>query len=240
MLCRSVSNSQTPVFRKDVEARRAVDSSLSISRIAIMRLGAVVGMLVSLVSVAAIASASPGDLRQRMERTPSYVLGYCDRSRRLMLACPHVLPKMSQPSPHWEVDLCLVGHSGCAGLTWDDLSLVDGGYGTRPPAWSHVIVQAGNLAKAFPFVYPTRGTMVTHLDGLFARTRTRAVYIGAFRWGGKRGTVILAPDFPGGGEQGNHLIFRWRDRQTDFALGLHGWEPLSHAFAALRQMIISI
>jgi hypothetical protein len=205
-----------------------------------MRSVASVGLFVSLLSAAAVASVLPGERGPRMERTPSYVFGYCDRSRRLMLACPHVLPKMSQPSPHWEVNLCLIGHSGCAGLTWDDLSLVDGGYGTRPPAWSHIVVQAGNLATAFPFTYPTRGTTVTHLDGLLARTRTRAVYVGTFIWGGKRGTVILAPDFPGGGEQGNHLIFRWRERHTDFALGLHGWEPLSQTFAALRQMVISI
>src|SRR5947209_18717780 len=61
-----------------------------IRRISIVRSVAVVGMLVSLVSAAAVASASLGDLRPRMERTPGYVLGYCDRSRRLMLACPHL------------------------------------------------------------------------------------------------------------------------------------------------------
>jgi hypothetical protein len=187
-----------------------------------------------------VASASPQVGGLRLERTPVCVLGYCKKSLRLPLACPHVLPRMSQPSPHWEASLCLIGDSGCAGLAWDDLSLVDGGYGTRPPAWSHVTVQAGNLAHAFPFRYPTGGRRVTHLDGLLGRPRSHAIYIGTFSWGGRRGTVILAPDFPAGGEQGNHLIFRWREGGTDFALGLHGWEPLSHAFATLRQMVISI
>jgi hypothetical protein len=218
-----------------------MDSASLIWRMSfVMRRIAVVGLVLMLASALYVASAAPRDRNLRMERTPSYVLGYCKKSPLLPLACPHVLPRMSQPSPHWEANLCLVGHAGCAGLTWDDLSLVDGGYGTRPPIWSHVIVQAGNLARAFPFRYPTYGRSVTRLDGLFTRTRSRAIYIGTFTWGARRGTVVLAPDYPAGGEQGNHLIFRWRDGRTDFALGLHGWEPLSQAFAALRQMVMSI
>ena len=219
---------------------RVRDSPCLIWRIRSVRTIAIVGLVLLLTAVTAVASASSLGASQRMERTPSYVLGYCKKSRGLPLACPHLLPRMSQPSPHWEASVCLVGHSGCAGLAWDDLSLVDGGYGTRPPAWSHVVVQAGNLTHAFPFKYPTHGTRITRLDGLFARTRSHAVYVGRFSWGGRAGTVILAPDFPVGGEQGDHLIFRWRTGQTDFALGLHAWEPLSQAFAVLRQMVISI
>jgi hypothetical protein len=208
-------------------------------RIRLMR-GLAVAIIVAAIVAGSAQSASSSSRSVRMERTAAYILGYCKQSLRLSLACPHVLPQMSQPSPHWEVNLCLVGHTGCAGLTWDDLSLVDAGYGTRPPAWSHVIVQAGSLRHAFPFSFPTSGRRLSHLDGLFARTRTHAIYVGTFIWGGRKGTVILAPDFPTGGEQGNHLIFRWRQHGNDFAVGLHGWEPLSQTFAALRQMVISI
>jgi hypothetical protein len=88
--------------------------------------------------------------------------------------------------------------------------------------------------------YPNSGRRVSELDGLLARARSHAIYIGTFTWGGRKGSVVLAPDFPAGGEQGNHLIFRWRKSGTDFALGLHGWEPLSRSFATLRQMVISI
>ena len=211
----------------------------SIRRMRHMRTITVAALALAFAAFCADA-ASPVTHSLRMERTPAYVLGYCKKSRRLPLACPRVLPHMRQPSPHWEVNLCLVGHSGCAGLAWDELSLVDAGYGTRPPAWSHVVVQAGNLARAFPFEYPTGGRRISQLDGLFARARAHAVYIGTFTWGGRRGTVVLAPDYPAGGEQGNHLIFRWRAGRTDFALGLHAWEPLSVAFATLRQMAISI
>lgn len=204
-----------------------------------MRAFTVIVLATTLAAIGA-QSASPRSRTIRMERTPAYVLGYCKKSVRLLLACPHLLPRMSQPSPHWEVNLCLVRHTGCAGLTWDDLSLVDGGNGTRPPVWSHVIVQAGSLRRAFPFLYPTRGRRISHLDGLFSRSRTHAIFVGTFTWGGRKGTVILAPEFPAGGEQGGHLIFRWRSHGTDFAVGLHGWEPLSQTFSTLRQMITSI
>src|SRR5260370_22308661 len=103
------------------------------------------------------AAASRVALAPKLERTPSYVLAYCRRSRRLSLACPRLLPWMEQPSPHWETALCLVSEAGCQGLTWDDLSLVDAGAGNRPPVWSHIAIYAGNLASAFPFRFPTHG-----------------------------------------------------------------------------------
>jgi len=175
-----------------------------------------------------------------MEKTPAYVLGYCGRSHRLPLACPRLLPHMAQPSPHWEITLCLVGTVGCSGVTWDDLNLADAGDGVRPPLWSHISIYAGNLVSAFRFPYPTRGRRVRNLHGLFARDRTRPTFLGSYRWAGKRGTVVLAPAYPRGGEQGDHLIFRWRRSGVGYAVGLHGWEPLSQAFATLRAMIRSI
>jgi len=175
-----------------------------------------------------------------MERTPGYVLGYCRRSPRLSRACPRLLPRMEQPSPHWEVTVCLRGRQGCLGLTWDDLNLVDAGDGNRPPVWSHIAIYAGDLTAAFPFNYPKAGPRVSRLDGLFAKSRTRAIFLGTYTWGGKHGTVVLAPAYPGGGEQGDHLIFRSRRGGVDYAVGLHAWEPLAQTFATLRAMIGSI
>jgi hypothetical protein len=176
----------------------------------------------------------------KLERTPDYVLAQCRASKRLRLACPHLLPRMVQPPPHWEMSVCLVGHPGCLGLTWDDLDLVDAGYGDHPPVWSHVSVYAGDLSGAFRFRYPTHGDRDAHLDGLFAKAHTRAIYVGAYTWGGRHGTVVLAPDFPGGGEQGGHLIFRWRQAGVGCAIGLHGWEPLAQTFVMLRAIVRSV
>jgi hypothetical protein len=176
----------------------------------------------------------------KMERTPAHVLAYCRKSHRLPLACPQQLPRMEAPSPHWAATLCLVHATGCEGLTWDDLNLVDAGDGVRPPVWSHVTIYAGDLGRAFQFRYPTQGRRIGNLDGLFAKTRTRAIFLGSYKWAGRSGTVVLAPSYPGGGEQGDHLIFRWRQSNVGYAVGLHGWEPLSHAFATLRAMVRSI
>jgi hypothetical protein len=78
-------------------------------------------------------------------RAPAYVLGLLPRSKKLPFACPRLLPRMSQPSPHWETSVCLAGRSGCLGLTCDVLDLVDAGNGERPPMWSHINIYAGNL-----------------------------------------------------------------------------------------------
>lgn len=147
---------------------------------------------------------------------------------------------MAQPAPHWDATLCLPRHPGCAGVAWADLDLVDAGYGTKPPAWSHVVLYAGDLARAFGFTYPAAGPPQPNLDGLLSRPRTRAIFIGTYTWHRRRGTVVLAPPFPGGGEQGDHLIFRWREAGNGHAIGLHAWEPLSQAFATLRFLVDSI
>jgi hypothetical protein len=168
-------------------------------------------------AVAAVATAP------RMEHTATYILAYCRESRRLPLACPHLLPRMEQPSPHWETSVCVVGRTDCQSLTWDDLSLVDAGYVTRPPVWSHVSIYAGNLKSAFRFAYPTRGVRPRHLDGLFARARTHAIFLGWYAWGGKRGTVVLAPDYPDGGDREITSSFAGGNQASDSQLGFtHG------------------
>jgi hypothetical protein len=176
----------------------------------------------------------------RMERTPAYVLAYCRRSKKLPLTCPKLLAHMSQPPPHWETYVCVAGRSGCLGITWDVLDMVDAGNGDRPPIWSHISIYAGDLSTAFRFAYPTHGVRPRRLDGLFAKTRPKALFLGSYRWGGKVGTVVLAPSYPSGGEQGDHLIFRWSRDGVGFAVGLHSWEPLSQTMATLKTMIESI
>jgi len=76
-------------------------------------------------------------------------------------------------------------------------------------------------------------------DGLVARPRSRALFFGRFAWGGERGTLVLAPGYPGGGEQGDHLIFRWRRGPVEYAVGLHAWEPLTRTAATLHAIVES-
>jgi hypothetical protein len=64
--------------------------------------------------------------------------------------------------------------------------------------------------------------------------RKRAVYLGRVRWAGRAGELVLAPPFPLGGMNGNHLAFRWRARGREHAVTLHGWEPFLETVGTLR------
>lgn len=211
-----------------------------ISCVAVVRWVSVAIAVVALLPGSAGGAAKPST-EPRLERTPPYVLGYCAQSKWLRLACPRELPHMAQPRPHWETTVCVHGRPTCRGVTWDDVELNDAGNGARPPTWSHIAVEVGpDLTRVFPFAYPTHGVSPKRLDGLFAKTRTKAIFVGRYTWGGPTGTVVLAPDFPAGGVQGGHLIFRWQHAGLDFAVGLHGWEPLSAALTTLRAVVRSI
>jgi hypothetical protein len=186
----------------------------------------------------------PVAARKPSLRTPHgedtcYVLGYCRKSHLLPHACPHLLPRMEQPSPHWEVNVCLRGHAGCQGLTWDEVSFVDAGDGNRPPVWSHVLIYAGNLATAFQFKFPTHGARVANVDGLFARSRSSATFLGLLHLGWKTR----------GGRAGTRLSGRRRARRpshlppADGRGRIRGWFARLGATCAgigtLRRMVLS-
>jgi hypothetical protein len=196
-------------------------------------------------SAPAVAPASAivaGPRPVRMVATPGYVLRVCRRSALLAHACPGLLPAVSHLSSEhpYTASLCRAGARGCLGLRWDDLELQHAGPGNRPPRWAHVSVLAGRLDHAFSFAYPAAGPAVTPRDGLFAPARRRPLFLGRRRWGRASGTLVLAPSYPSGGEQGDHLIFRSRHGGVEFAVTLHAWEPLLQAVATLRAMVRSI
>jgi hypothetical protein len=178
----------------------------------------------------------------RMTSTPAYVLRVCRSSARLRAACPRRLPYVARLRSEHSFDvvsLCRAGVPGCLGVHWDDLEIEASGIGDRPPRFAHLSIIAGNLAKAFPFAYPVGGKHVRLENGIFARNRSRPVFFGDVVWDGRRGTLVLAPSYPAGGEEGDHLIFRWRRGPTGYAIGLHAWEPLTRAAATLRAIVES-
>jgi hypothetical protein len=66
------------------------------------------------------------------------------------------------------------------------------------------------------------------------------MYLGTRTWGRKTGVLVLAPPEPFGGESANHLIFRWRDGNTEYALSLHSWEPFTETATILSAVVRSI
>lgn len=179
----------------------------------------------------------------RMMNTPAPILRQCRSSPLLRRACPRRLPYVSHlPSESaYTSSLCRIGRSGCAGLTWDDLQLEHSGTGNRPPTWAHISIAAGNIinSRAFAFQYPTSGKPVPLRDGLFDGAHSRALFLSRARVGDKEGTLVLAPSYPRGGMQGDHVIFRWKVGRVEYMISIHGWEPFTQAISTLRKIVAS-
>jgi hypothetical protein len=104
----------------------------------------------------------------------------------------------------------------------------------RPPDLLHLVVRAA----------PAGGTIeweeepTTLRNGLLREERSAGFSLGRRIWGGKRGSLLLAPS--SGGLHADHLLFLWREGSTERAVSLHAWEPLSESAAALEEIIHSI
>lgn len=176
----------------------------------------------------------------RMIAAPRPVRAACAEFN-LTKSCPVRLPYVSGDG-HWLIRGCRPGGPGCGGVSWLQLDLehIEREADVPPPRWVHVEIFAGDLDRAFRFRYPAGHRSPMPLaDGAFRRHRAGAVYFGEVTWSGRRGSLVLAPGYPTGGTQGDHLIFRWRDSNGDHAVGLHAWEPLAEAAATLKQMLAS-
>jgi hypothetical protein len=109
----------------------------------------------------------------------------------------------------------------------------------RPPRVAHLTIVAGAVDRLTPFAQPLDGEPVSLGSGLMRRKRSQALFFGRHRWGGRTGALFLAPPFIYGGQLGNHLCYRWRERGIDYLVSLHGWEPLPDAAATLRAIVAS-
>jgi hypothetical protein len=110
----------------------------------------------------------------------------------------------------------------------------------RPPRILHVEVEAASRRlRGTPFAWPA-GAVTAPRDGLAREDRSSALLLAHVTWGGRSGTVVLAPPYPSGGSQGNHVLFRWRRGGTTYVVGVHAWEPFREAFATLRRIVQSL
>jgi hypothetical protein len=130
-----------------------------------------------------------------------------------------------------------------SGLTLDVFDLERGGEDSRrpgnarPPAFAHLTLLAGDVEQIAGFAQPLDGTPVSLKTGLMRKERKQALFFGRVRWGGRTGSLFLAPAFIYGGQLGNHLCFRWRGQNRDYLISLHAWEPLPDAAATLRAIV---
>jgi hypothetical protein len=108
----------------------------------------------------------------------------------------------------------------------------------RPPRFAHLVVQAGDLERGLAFAIPAAGSMQGS-GGVVARRRSEAISYGQRSWGGKQGLLVLAPSFPHGGIDGDHLMLIWESNGIDHSVSLHAWLPLVEAEATLRKVVMS-
>jgi hypothetical protein len=166
-----------------------------------------------------------------MMPTPPAVLARCRSDARLHPACPARIPLIEG----WETYPRRV--NGIFGIQLGG-EIPGKPELMRPPRVLHIEV-AVRPDRWVPFRWPTSGAVRPH-NGLVRTERPRPVFLGEVEWGGKRGSVALAPGYPFGGSQGNHVIFRWRRRGETYVVALHAWEPFSEAYATLRRVVASL
>jgi hypothetical protein len=103
-----------------------------------------------------------------------------------------------------------------------------------PPAFAHVNAIAGDVQWMAGF----------HLDQASdndpPEERTSGLSFGERTWNGRTGELLLAPSYPHGGMEGDHLVFRWAQEGVDFSLSLHAWDPLEKTKATLKAVVESL
>ena len=155
--------------------------------------------------------------------TPEDALAACRSSRPLRRACPRLVPEApyDERPEVYVVELRPGGRGGpeTFNLQWgaEDPARPER---NRPPRLSHLVVAAGRPG--------------TTLRGIATRTLRRA------DWQGRRGSLLLAAPYPGGGLMGDHLIFRWRDAGREYAASLHAWEPFQETVETLEAIVASM
>lgn len=169
-----------------------------------------------------------------MRAMPPAVLARCRSDLALRPACPTRIPRISgwesYPRPPRTVDRIFGVQLGGEIPGKPELM--------RPPRILHIEV-AVDPDRWVPFRWPTTPKVAPH-DGLVREDRSGPVLLGAATWRGENGSIALAPGYPLGGSQGNHVMFRWRERGNEYVVGMHAWEPFTEAYATLRRVVASL
>lgn len=199
-------------------------------------------LVVAALAAVALLEAQPGRPQARhVELVPlaPAKLTHCRRTVLLRAACPRLVPRVRA---EYLNHLAVEGEGTRLSLATFNLErgaqYPDQPERNRPPRMAHLLVVGGHVERSAAGVFDNLRRAALR-DGLMRRKRTRSLDLGARRWAGRSGRLLLAPEFPNGGMHGNHLIFRWRDGGREYVLSLHGWEPLTEAAATLEAVVSS-
>lgn len=165
--------------------------------------------------------------------TPPKVLRECQRFTELQPACPAKVPavedatfKRSHASSEDE-DLWIF----FAEWNAPHPALTER---NAPPAFAHLNVFVGDVQKMAGFQIDR----ASEEDP--PKKRASALSFGERTWKGRTGDLLLAPSYPQGGMEGDHLVFRWTQEDVDYSLSLHAWVPLEETEATLKTIVESL
>jgi hypothetical protein len=195
----------------------------------------------TLLGCAACRSSSPppapDDPPADMMGIPEALLHKCTRVAALRSACPTKMPQLTEQAHRAKA--FRTGRSSVFYVEWS------GPYPgiTRrnaPPRFAHINVIASPVDHPLAFDWPAQ--MITEIEELAnaQEKRDEPLLLGAYTWGGKSGEVALAPSFPAGGIEGDHLIFRWIETETAYSISLHAWKPLVESLNDLKAVVESV
>jgi hypothetical protein len=106
-----------------------------------------------------------------------------------------------------------------------------------PPRFTHIVVHASDLEGSLPFEWPKE---VRDVPNPIPKKRHAAILSDETTWFGRTGQLVLAPSFPTGGIDGDHIIFRWQEGELAYAISIHGWAPLGESIKTLKEIVGSI
>lgn len=161
---------------------------------------------------------------------PARAARRCGETPGIEAVCPAEVPKIEG-----RTFLSLQSARGLFSAEW---GVGRSGIGRRgsPPDFSHLVVQGGDPGTILPFEMPDGAAQGVDLG----RRREGALLLGRPRWNKVNGSLVLAPPYPDGGVNGDHLVYLWREDGAAHALSLHAWLPLREATATLRAVVESI
>jgi hypothetical protein len=167
---------------------------------------------------------------------PQHVVDSCLEVAALTAGCPRMAPQTTSPYRSRSLDFGTALYrviEFSSGAPYPRI-----GPRNAPPRSAHVVVKGGDLSMAFPFRWPSDQAP----EEIPADPDSRGddpVLLGRYEWGETAGTLVLAPAFPVGGVDGDHLIYRWSRGDTEYSISLHAWTPVQVAIRTLRAIVES-
>jgi len=175
--------------------------------------------------------------------TPRWALAACASVAGLRRFCPGQVPLTRQRG--WTMIVTAPRRRFTVALFELQSGVAWGGFREhvhRPPIFGNVVVLGGQFRRLNARAFPTSGARPVVLrNGIANGLRRQPIALGPRTWSGIGGELSLTPSFYYDlGELSDLVVFRWRDKAGDHAVGLNVWEPLIDSVATLRAIVSTL